>query len=155
MQLTFDFLSRKLLFSLTKFPEQRVRRWALNKLGFAIGENAYIGPGLTITAGIVSRDLSLRIGERASLGPNVTLVISSHPNHSLLRSKLTYPKRKIVIEHDAWIGANAIILPGVTIGAFAIVGAGAVVTKDVPAYAIVVGVPAKILKYLDKEEIGC
>lgn len=155
MQFTFDFFSRKLLFGLTRFPEQRIRRWALCKLGFNIGENAYIGPGLTITAGIVSRDLFLTIGKRASLGPNVTLVISSHPNNSFLRDKLKYPPRNIVIEHDAWIGANATILPGVKIGAFSIIGAGAVVTKDVPEYAIVGGVPARIIRYLDKEKIGC
>ncbi|AXI01237.1 antibiotic acetyltransferase [Sporosarcina sp. PTS2304] len=60
----------------------------------------------------------------------------------------------IYIKNDVWIGANAIILPGVTIHNGAVIGAGAVVTKDIPAYAIVVGVPAKIIKYrFNPEEI--
>ena len=58
----------------------------------------------------------------------------------------------IIIGNDVWIGANAIILPGVTVGDGAIVGAGAVVSRDVPPYAIVAGVPAKILRYRYTEE---
>jgi len=56
---------------------------------------------------------------------------------------------KIIIQDDAWIGAGAIILPNVTIGKGAVVGAGAVVTKDVPPYTVVAGVPAKEIKKLD------
>ncbi|MNI40841.1 Chloramphenicol acetyltransferase [compost metagenome] len=55
--------------------------------------------------------------------------------------------QKIVIGNDVWIGANAVILPGVTLGDGAVIGAGAVVTKDVPPYAIVGGVPAKVIRY--------
>jgi acetyltransferase-like isoleucine patch superfamily enzyme len=58
-------------------------------------------------------------------------------------------KGKIVIEKDAWIGTGAVILPNITIGEFAIVGANSVVTKDVPPYTVVGGVPAKKLKTLD------
>ena len=54
---------------------------------------------------------------------------------------------KVVIKNDVWIGANSVIMPGITIGNGAVIGAGAVVTKNVPDYAIVVGVPAKVLKY--------
>lgn len=56
-------------------------------------------------------------------------------------------QKAVIIEEDVWIGAKAIILPGVTIGKGAVVGAGAVVTKDVPPFAVVGGVPAKVIKY--------
>ena len=56
-------------------------------------------------------------------------------------------KRNIIIEDDVWIGANSVILPGITIEQGAVIGAGSVVTKDVPSYAIVAGNPAKIIKY--------
>jgi len=61
--------------------------------------------------------------------------------------------KEVIIENDVWIGANAIILPGVTIGNGAIIGAGAIVTKDVPPYAIVGGIPAKVIKYRFSKEM--
>ena len=56
------------------------------------------------------------------------------------------------IKKGAWIGAGVSILPGVTVGKYAIVGAGAIVTKDVPDYSVAVGVPAKVVKTLDKDK---
>ena len=60
--------------------------------------------------------------------------------------------KPILIKKGAWIGAGASILPGVSIGKYAIVGAGAIVTKDVPDYGVAVGIPAKIVKTLDKDK---
>jgi serine acetyltransferase len=62
-------------------------------------------------------------------------------------------REEVVIGNDVWVGAGAVILPGIKIGHGAIIGAGAVVTKDVPDYAIVTGVPAKILRYRFDEAI--
>lgn len=62
--------------------------------------------------------------------------------------------KPIRIQKGAWIGANAVILAGVSVGKYAIVGAGAVVTKDVPDYAVVVGNPAKVIKMLDAEKFS-
>ncbi len=62
---------------------------------------------------------------------------------------------KIIIKQGAWIGAGVIILPNVTIGECAVVGAGAVVTKDVPAYTVAVGVPAKVIKKLEVRNETC
>jgi len=61
--------------------------------------------------------------------------------------------KRVIIKNDVWIGANTVVMPGLTIGNGAIIGAGAVVTKDVPDYAIVVGVPAKVIKYRFSKEI--
>lgn len=61
---------------------------------------------------------------------------------------------EIIIKKGAWIGAGATVLPGVSIGKYAIVGAGAIVTKDVPDYSVVVGIPAKVVKTLDKDKFS-
>ena len=74
-----------------------------------------------------------------------------HIGHFVVKRKQNY--KKVIIKNDVWIGANSVILPGITIGNGAIIGAGCVVTKDVPDYAIVVGVPAKIIKYRFEPEI--
>lgn len=88
------------------------------------------------------------IGNDVMIGPNVVLRASNH-----VFNRTDIPMRdqghsfgKIIIEDDVWIGANAVILPNVTIGKGAIIAAGAVVTKDVPPYSIVAGVPAKTIK---------
>ena len=70
-------------------------------------------------------------------------------NHDMNERHRMYTYGKVTIKKNAWIGMNVTICPGVTIGEYAVVGAGAVVTKDVPDYAVVGGVPAKIIKYQD------
>ena len=73
-------------------------------------------------------------------------------NHDMNRRHTIYTYGKVTIKKNAWIGMNATICPGVTIGEYAVVAAGAVVTKDVPDHAIVGGVPAKVIRYLDPSE---
>ena len=81
------------------------------------------------------------------IGPKVNLITENHPTAPAERKNL-YCK-PIIIKRNAWIGAAATILPGVTIGENAIVAAGAVVSKDVAANTIVGGVPAKVIKTID------
>lgn len=86
----------------------------------------------------------ITIEDHVLIGPRVNLVTENHPaDPAERRSLMTKP---IVIRRNAWIGANATILPGVTIGENAIVAAGAVVSKNVPANTVVGGVPAKFIK---------
>ncbi|MBE5899745.1 MAG: sugar O-acetyltransferase [Lachnospiraceae bacterium] len=73
-------------------------------------------------------------------------------NHDMTRRHTTYTYGKVTIKKNAWLGMNVTICPGVTIGEYAVVAAGAVVTKDVPDYAVVGGVPAKVIKMLDPKE---
>ena len=81
------------------------------------------------------------------IAANVSLISNNHDLYD--RAILTC--KPVLICKGSWIGANAVILPGVRVGKHAIVGAGAVVTKDVPDYAVAVGNPAKVIKMLDKE----
>lgn len=107
-----------------------------------IGKNVFINHACSFL------DLGgITIEDNVLIGPRVNLVTENHPsNPAERRSLMTKP---IVIRRNAWIGANATILPGVTIGENAIVAAGAVVSKDVPANTIVGGVPAKFIKLID------
>jgi len=73
-------------------------------------------------------------------------------NHDMNNRHTIYTYGKVTIKKNAWLGMNVTVCPGVTIGKYAVVGAGAVVTKDVPDYAVVAGVPAKVIKMLDPAE---
>lgn len=128
------------------FPLNRIRILGLKLCGFDIGNQVYIGEDLIIASIISERSCFLKIGDRAAIGPRVTLLLSSDANWSTLMDKIEHIKGKIVIEEDCWIGAGVIIMPNITIGKCAIIGAGAVVTKDVKPYSTVVGNPAKDLK---------
>jgi maltose O-acetyltransferase len=98
----------------------------------------------------------LKVGKDVMMGPYVIIVGENH-NYSDLELPMRlqgYTKFPPVrIEDDVWIGARVIILPGLTIGKGAIIGAGAVVTKDVPPYAICGGNPARIIKYRTAETV--
>jgi UDP-2-acetamido-3-amino-2,3-dideoxy-glucuronate N-acetyltransferase len=103
-----------------------------------------IGDRVTVKSGVQIWDGSV-IGDDVFIGPNATFSNDMYP-----QSK-QYPKKfqGVRIHNGASIGANSTLLPGVTVGEKAMVGAGAVVTKDVPSRAVVVGNPAKIVRYLD------
>ena len=90
----------------------------------------------------------ITIGDRVAIAPRVTLVLSSYPNKSIIRPYSPVEQGPIIIEDDAWIGIGAIIFPDFTIGKGAIVGACALVTRDVPPFTIVVGIPARPLRKL-------
>lgn len=108
-----------------------------------VESDVVIGDNVTVKSGVYIWD-GTRVEDDVFIGPNATLT-----NDSMPRSK-QYPDSfsGITLKKGASIGANATILPGVTVGESAMVGAGAVVTKDVPDYAVVVGNPAKIIRYI-------
>lgn len=92
----------------------------------------------------------LEIGAYVNMGPDVRIITINHNTERTdipMKGQGPLPPKKVTICDDVWIGARVIILPGVTIGKGSIVAAGAVVTKDVPEYAVVGGVPSKVIKY--------
>lgn len=99
----------------------------------------------------------LKVGKDVMMGPDVIVIGENHRFASLdvpmhAQGNKEYPP--VRIEDDVWIGARAIILPGITIGKGAIIGAGAVVTKDVPAFAICNGNPAHVVRFRDDRTSG-
>lgn len=128
-----------------------------------LGEYSYIARNCSIT--------NTEIGKFCSIGPNFCCGLGIHPTNGISTSPMFYSiakqnghtlvaknkiveSKKTIIGNDVYIGANVTVLDGITIGNGAIIGAAAVVTKDIPPYAIAVGVPAKVIKYrFEKDQI--
>ena len=105
------------------------------------GKNVFINH-----SAIFSASGGIEFEDGVSLAPGVRIATINH-DFNERHTKYTYGK--VTIKKNEWLGIGVTVCPGVTIGEYAVVGAGAVVTKDVPAYAVVGGVPAKIIKYQD------
>ena len=110
--------------------------------GVSIGNNSGLGINCKIRGPLI-------IGDNVMMGPDVTILTHTHKI-----DRIDIPMwqqgsivKGVTIGNDVWIGMRSIIMPGVKIGNGAVIGAGAVVTKDVPDYAIVGGVPAKVIRY--------
>lgn len=111
----------------------------------SIGRNVVVMNGcLMMSAGTIT------IEDDARIAANTQLISNNHDPYD--RDIITC--KPVRICRGAWIGAGSTILPGVTVGKYAIVGAASVVTKDVPDYAVAVGNPARVIKYLDKEKFA-
>ncbi|CAI4215082.1 unnamed protein product [Parascedosporium putredinis] len=109
----------------------------------SIGQNVVIGRNCTITD-----TCEVKIGDNCHIGPNVSIYTTSLPIDPKRRMGSKGPQlgKPVTIEPDCWIGGGAIILPGRTIGKGSTVGAGSIVTRDVPPFTVVVGNPAKVIK---------
>lgn len=116
-----------------------------------IGSNTWIGQGAFLHAAG-----NIRIGSTVGIAPYVKILTSAHAEAGRDVPILASPIElaPVVIDDDSDLGIGAIILPGITVGRGAQVGAGAVVTKDVPAYAVVAGNPARILRYRPEKSAG-
>ena len=112
------------------------------------GKHIKLGKNVFINHACSFLDLGgITIEDDVQIGPKVNLITENHPLEASKRKLLDL--KSILIKRNAWIGAAATILPGVTIGKNAVVAAGAVVSKDVPANTVVGGIPAKIIKSID------
>lgn len=124
----------------------------------SVGNDVFIGPGASFMA-LIS---SISIGDKVMFGPNVTIRGGNHSTHIIGKLMADYRNsdkegiddQPVTIENDVWVGTGAIILKGVRIGRGAIIAAGAVVTREVPPYAIAGGIPARVIRYRwSKEDI--
>lgn len=139
---------------------EKLLRKALKKLGnktvikegftcnfgfnISIGDNCFINHNVTILD-----SYEVEIGNNVFIGPGVIISPVTHPNE--YRNRRNLIGKKITIEDNAWIGSNAVILPGVKLGKGSVVGAGTVVKKDVLENEVVGGVPAKHIKFVDNK----
>lgn len=137
------------------YPDARVRRLCWQLTCVEMGEGTFANVGLLVVDDYQSGEVLVSIGRNVSIAPGVVLVAYSAPNNSEVLQAHPYvsqhliKRAKIEIGDDVWIGAHVTILPGVRVGRGAIIGAGAVVTQDVPPFTVVAGVPARIIRALE------
>jgi galactoside O-acetyltransferase len=98
-------------------------------------------------------DVEIRIGNGVMIAPGTTLTTTGHPIHPDLRVDFRRFSVPIVIEDKVWIGSHAVVLPGVRIGYGSVVGAGSVVTHDIPAMTVAVGVPCRVARQITDEDL--
>lgn len=133
------------------YPDARIRKQFWAYCNVQMGEGTFANPGLLVV-NTPDEQGRVVIGRNVSIAPSVVIVTHSAPNNSALLSSLPEVRNRLMVhapvhvEDDAWLGAGVVVLPGVRIGRGAIVGAGAVVTRDVPPFAIVAGVPARLVR---------
>lgn len=111
------------------------------------GNNVYANFSLTCVD-----DGHIYVGDKVMFGPNVTLATPNHPIQPGLREKAYQFNKDIHIGNNVWIGANTVVVPGVTIGDNSVIGAGSVVTKDIPANVVAVGNPCKVLREIGERD---
>lgn len=141
--------------------ETAKRAELLKRILGSVGENCYIEPPLHANWGCHTRvgdnvyanfnltlvdDTDIYIGDSVMFGPNVILATAGHPIDPELRRQVYQFNQPIRIGNNVWLGGGVIVLPGVSIGDNSVIGAGSVVTKDIPANVVAVGNPCRVLR---------
>ena len=120
-----------------------------NQLTVVCPKNVKIGKNVTVMNGALMMSAGgITLEDNVLIAANVQLISNNHDPYD----RYVITCKPILIKEGAWVGAGATILPGVTVGKHAIIGANSVVSKDIPDYAVAVGCPAKVIKYLEKEK---
>ena len=147
---------------------QEKRAEMLKRLFAEVGENCYIespyfanwgghhvhlGSNIYANAGLkLVDDTHIYIGDNTMLGPNVVLATAGHPIDPELRARGLQYNLPVRIGRNCWLGAGVIVMPGVTIGDNTVIGAGSVVTKDIPGGVVAVGNPCKVLREVGERD---
>ncbi len=169
LEVQFQWLDRLYDYNMTR-PTEAAKRQSLLKEMFAeIGDNCYIEPPLHANQGgafvhfgknvyanfnlTLVDDTHIYVGDYTMFGPNVTLATAGHPILPELREAYGYQYNMPVhIGKNCWLGAGVIVLPGVTIGDNTVIGAGSIVTKDIPPNVVAVGNPCKVLRKINEHD---
>ncbi|HBV52666.1 MAG TPA: galactoside O-acetyltransferase [Clostridiales bacterium] len=154
-------------FNATRPSEHEKRAALLKELFASVGEGCYVEPPLHTNWGrnthfgnhvyanfnlTLVDDTDIYVGDYVMFGPNVTVATAGHPVNPELRRKAAQFNIPVRIGNNVWIGAGAVILPGVQIGENSVIGAGSVVTKDVPPNVVAVGNPCRILREIGEHD---
>jgi galactoside O-acetyltransferase len=154
-------------FNHTRPSEMEKRQALLNELLAEVGENCYVEPPLHANWGrnthfgsnvyanfnlTLVDDTDIYVGDSVMFGPNVVVATAGHPVDPDLRRRVAQFNLPVRIGDNVWIGAGAVILPGVTIGNDSVIGAGSVVTKDIPAGVVAVGNPCRVLREIGERD---
>lgn len=155
-------------FNKTRPSEQEKRTKMLKEMFAEIGENCYIEPpfysnwggkhvhfGNNVYANFCLTavdDTHIYVGDNTMIGPNVTLASAGHPVLPELREKAYQYNMPVKIGKNCWLGAGVVVLPGITIGDNTVIGAGSVVTKDIPANVVAVGNPCRVLREIGEKD---
>ena len=161
-------LDRLCEFNLTRPTELDKREKMLKEMFAAIGEGCYIEPpfhsnfggghchfGNNVYANFnltLVDDADIYIGDCTMFGPNVTVATAGHPILPELREKGYQYVMPVHIGRNCWIGSGAVILPGITVGDNVVIGAGSVVTKDIPSNTVAVGNPCRVLREVGERD---
>ena len=168
MKEQLGYLDRLYDFNMTRPTELEKRKAMLKEMFAEIGEGCYIEPpfhanfggkhvhfGKNIYANFnltLVDDTHIYVGDYTMFGPNVTVATAGHPILPELRKEAYQYNAAITIGKNCWIGAGAIILPGITIGDNVVIGAGSIVTKDIPSNVVAVGNPCKVLREVNEHD---
>lgn len=161
-------LERLYDFNATRPSEVEKRKQLMEQMFAEIGDDCYIEPpfhanwggkhvhfGKGIYANFnltMVDDTHIYVGDHTMFGPNVTVATAGHPIVPHLRENVTQFNMPVHIGRNAWIGAGAIIVPGVKIGDNTVIGAGSVVTKDIPSNVVAVGNPCRVLREINDHD---
>jgi len=127
--------------------------WIEPPVHMAYGTNVHIGNHFYANFNLVIvDDIDVYIGEHVMIAPNVTITPTGHPVDPEIRKPGTQFSIPVRIGNDVWIGSNVVILPGVNIGDNSVIGAGSVVTHDIPENVVAVGNPCRILRKINERD---
>ncbi|AXG81011.1 sugar O-acetyltransferase [Streptomyces paludis] len=119
------------------------------------GSNVHIGDDFFGNVNLTFvDDVDIRIGDGVMIAPSVTLTTTGHPVHPSRRVDFGRFSEPIVIEDKVWIGSNVVVLPGVRIGYGSVIGAGSVVSRDIPPMSVAVGTPCRVLRAITDEDLA-
>lgn len=164
----FKYLDMVYEYNHLKPSEQKEKKILLKKMFAQIGDNSYIetpfyanwgGKNVYFGDNVYSNfnlvlidDTNIYVGNNVMIGPNVVLCSGTHPIEPELRRKQAQYNLSVKVEDNVWIGANCVVMPGVTIGENSVIGAGSVVTKDIPANVVAIGSPCKVVREISEKD---